>query len=91
MRAIAKSWISAALMCLAPTAHASDEFYGIVESMPPGFYGIWIVGGVQIEVTDATRIKEKDGPLAPGACAEVELEHGYVEEIESEDHRKCIR
>ena len=70
-------------------AHASEDFYGIIESRPDGKVGTWIVGGRAIEVTDKTELDEDHGPLRVGACVEVDMDDGVVEEIESESPQKC--
>lgn len=72
-------------------ALADDEFNGIIESRPDGKAGTWVVGGRSVEATERTRLDEKDGPLKVGVCAEVELEDGIVEEIDSEPLHKCGR
>lgn len=72
-------------------AVAEDDFYGIIESRPEGNVGTWIVGGHSIEVTELTEIDESYGPLKIGACAEVDIDDGKVEEIESEPAKKCDR
>ncbi|MCL6621237.1 MAG: DUF5666 domain-containing protein [Syntrophobacterales bacterium] len=41
------------------------DLSGRVEAVPPGGVGPWVVSGVPVEVTPATKIKLK-GPLAPG-------------------------
>jgi hypothetical protein len=71
------------------SSHADEEFYGIVESRPEGKIGTWVIGGRQVEVTEKTEIDEDDGHLAVGACAQVEYDGNFVEEIESEDKSKC--
>jgi hypothetical protein len=69
--------------------HADEDFYGIIEKIPEGKTGTWVIGDRQIAVTKETRLEEEHGPLAVGACAEVEYEGGVVEEIESEAKYKC--
>ena len=50
------------------------KFKGTVESFPntAGFVGDWRIGGRTIHVNNSTRIETEDGPVAPGAFAEVE-------------------
>ena len=72
-------------------AFADDDFDGIIESRPDGKAGTWVVGGRSVEATERTRLEERHGPLKVGGCAEVELERGVVEEIESEPPFKCGR
>ena len=70
-------------------AFAGDDFYGIIESRPDGKAGTWVVGGRSVNVTENTELDEDHGPLKVGACAEVEVDDGVVEEIESEPPKKC--
>ena len=71
------------------TSIADDDFDGFVESRPATKAGTWVIGGRSVKVTERTRLEEENGPLAVGACAEVELEDGVAEEIESEPPHKC--
>ncbi len=41
------------------------DLTGRLEAVPPGGVGPWVVSGVPVEVTPATKIKVK-GPLSPG-------------------------
>ena len=72
-------------------ALADDEFHGIIESRPDGKAGTWVVGGRSVEVTEHTDLDEDHGPLRVGACANIEMDQGVVEEIESEPTSKCAR
>jgi hypothetical protein len=72
-------------------AVADDDFYGIIESRPEGKVGTWIVGGRSVEVIERNDLDEDNGLLKIGACAEVDVDDGKVEEIESEPARKCGR
>ncbi len=47
------------------------KFYGTVQSMPAGLYGTWVVDGRTVNVTPATRIKQKYGPITVGSYVEV--------------------
>lgn len=80
-------WISA--MSAPGPVLADDEFKGIVERRPEGKAGTWLIGGREVAVTEKTKLDEDDGPLMPGACAEVEYKGGVVEEIESEEPSEC--
>jgi hypothetical protein len=82
-----------ALIALAAVqvAGAEDDFYGIIESHPEGNVGTWIIGGRSIEVIESTDLDEDNGPLKTGACAEVDIDDGIVEEIESEPAIRCGR
>jgi hypothetical protein len=71
------------------TGVADDDFHGIIENRPDVKAGTWVVGGRSVKVTDQTRLEEHNGPLSVGACAEVEVERGVAEEIESEPPYKC--
>lgn len=72
-------------------AVADDDFYGIVQSRPEGKVGTWMIGGRSFEVNHETELDEDDGPLRVGVCAEVDIDDGRVDEIESEPTRKCTR
>jgi hypothetical protein len=72
-----------------PVAMADDDFYGIVQSRPAGKVGTWVIGGRSFEATRDTDLDEDDGPLRVGACAEVYIDDGRVEEIETEPLRDC--
>ncbi len=77
------------LLSIGTVAVADQDFHGIIKSRPDGKVGTWVVGRHSVEVTEKTRLKERQGPLTVGACAEVEIHHGKVKEIESEPLRKC--
>jgi hypothetical protein len=84
------------LLCTASVAlllplssQAGDEFYGIIEKRPEGKVGSWMIGGKQVAATDKTKLEEEHGPLAVGACVEVEVEDEIVEEIESAKKEHC--
>lgn len=68
---------------------ADDEFYGIIESRPDGTVGTWNIGGRSIEATEDTDLDEDNGPLEIGACAEVDMDEGKVDEIETKPAEKC--
>lgn len=51
-----------------------DEAQGLVETLPDGLLGMWVVDGVSYEVTADTELVEKHGPFATGACVEVEYD-----------------
>lgn len=75
----------------AQIAVADDEFYGIIDSRPESKVGTWVVSGRSIEVTEDAELDEDNGPLRVGACVEVEIDDGQVEEIESESPKKCSK
>lgn len=82
-------FIASAVLLIPLSSHADDDFYGIIESIPEGKIGTWAIGGRQVVVTERTQLDEDHGPLAVGACAEIEYEGSLVEEIESEGTHKC--
>jgi hypothetical protein len=81
--------IASTVLWMPWSSHADEEFYGIIESRPESKIGTWVIGGRQVEVTEQTEIDEDDGPLAVGACVQVEYKGNITEEIESEDKTKC--
>ena len=70
---------------------AEEEFHGVIESRPKTAIGTWVVSGRKLEVTKKTELEEKHGPLVVGACVEVEIEDGLVEEIETKKKEKCSK
>ena len=74
---------------LASTAVAGEEFYGVIESLPNNKAGSWVVGGRSFDVTEKTELDEDHGPFIVGACVDIEIDDGMVEEIESEPLNKC--
>jgi hypothetical protein len=81
--------ISALMFVLPMTGHADDDFYGKVESRPDDKVGTWVIDGRNLDVTSATRLKEKISPLVAGTCVEVEIDEGIVQEIETVKMSKC--
>lgn len=79
----------AILLAMPMTGLADDEFYGKVETRPDGKTGSWVINGRTLEVTAETELEEGAGPLVPGACVEVEIDEGIVEEIETVKMSKC--
>ena len=69
------------------------KFTGIVQSMPSGLIGDWVIGGVSFRTTASSEIEAKDGPFVVGACVEVEFATGsipfIVDKLETEDGHKC--
>ena len=74
-----------------PDAFADEDFYGVIESRPEGKVGTWIVGGRSVEVTESVELDTDRGPLIVGACVEVDIDGGVVEEIETERPEKCAK
>ena len=48
------------------------EITGLIESVPNGLIGSWMVAGNTIEVTESTELETDDGPFVAGACVEAE-------------------
>jgi hypothetical protein len=82
-------WMSVLMLGLPIASHADDEFYGKIESRPDGKTGSWVINGRTLEVTAETELEEGAGPMVAGACAEVEIDEGIVEEIETVKMSKC--
>lgn len=80
---------------LAPaTLQAKDDadrtrFYGLVEAMPEGMHGTWIIGGQEVTTHPRTEFDQTQGPLQIGACAKVDIRGGMVHEIDSEPPSDC--
>jgi hypothetical protein len=89
------SWFKALLasFCLlgSTLALADEEFYGVIEQRPQTNLGMWVIAGQQIEVTKKTELESEHGPLAVGACVEVEHDKNVATEIESEKPEKCSK
>lgn len=81
--------LSALMLALPITGHADDDFYGKIESRPDGKVGQWLIGGKAVNATAETELDEDNGVHNVGACVEVEIDDGVVEEIETENMRKC--
>ncbi len=65
------------------------RFYGLVEKMPPGFHGTWMVSGREITTNPRTEFDQREGPLRIGACVKVDIRSGNVHEIDSEPLSNC--
>lgn len=65
------------------------EYTGILEHRPDGKDGMWVIDGKSFSVTDEVDLDEDHGPIAAGACVELEMDDGEVKEIESQDMNKC--
>lgn len=81
--------ISAFALVLPSIGQADDSFHGKVDARPADKVGEWVIDGRKLDVTSAAKLEEEAGPLVAGACVEVEIEDGIVEEIESVDMDKC--
>jgi hypothetical protein len=86
-----KCLVAASCLIGSTAVLADEEFYGVIEQRPQNNLGIWVISGQQIEVTKKTELESDHGPLAVGACVEVEHEKGVAEEIESVKPGKCSK
>jgi len=74
------------------SASCSDnevEYYGILDHRPEGKDGMWVIDGKSFSVTDEVELDEDHGPIAVGACVELEMDEDDVKEIESAEMHKC--
>ena len=65
----------ATTLCASDNDHYREkrgEFYGTIEQLPDGLYGVWVVDGRQISVTPSTKIEQEYGRVSIGAAVEVE-------------------
>jgi hypothetical protein len=60
-------FIASAVLLMPLSSHADDDFYGIIESIPEGKIGTWVIGGRQIVVTERTQLDEDHDPLGVAA------------------------
>jgi hypothetical protein len=66
----------AVLLTTASAVQAKKGFSGVVEALPPGaLVGDWVVSGVPVLVTPATKLKFKRWPPYLGAWVEVKGYH----------------
>ena len=65
------------------------EYTGILDHRPEGKDGMWVIDGKSFSVTDEVELDEDHGPIAVGACVELEMEEGDVKEIETAEMDKC--
>ena len=79
------------VMSFVQVAIADENIYGIIESRPDGKVGTWVIGGRSFEVTERTKLDKDDGPLKVGSCAQVEIDDGKVDEVESEPLNRCSK
>lgn len=89
-------FLLSAVLTTAGTVAARDDdrrdrirFYGLVEMMPEGLHGVWIIGGQQVMTSPGTEFDQLDGPLMVGGCAKVDIRDGFVHEIDSEPLQDC--
>ncbi|MDP1540228.1 MAG: hypothetical protein Q8L72_06200 [Moraxellaceae bacterium] len=84
--------MAALVIALSTPVMADDDFYGMIESRPDGKAGTWVIGGRSFDVPANVKLDEDHGPLKVGVCAEVDIDDGVVEEIESKrDNSRCQR
>ncbi len=74
-----------------PLGHATEEFFGIIESRPKTDVGTWTIGGRKVDVTNDTLLEEDNGPFVVGACVEFEVDGNIVLEGSTEPKRECQR
>ena len=65
------------------------EYTGILDHRPEGKDGMWVIDGKSFSVTDEVELDEDHGPIAAGACVELEMDEGDVKEIETAEMDKC--
>jgi len=66
----------------------------MIETIPDGKLGTWLISGTEFTVTESTELEEEDDiSFAPGVCVEVEYyimdSTNVAKEIESEDSYHC--
>lgn len=63
------------------------EFKGIINQLPAGNIGTWVVGGNRYTVDAGTRIDPQRNRFAPGVCVEMEVRvaDGYVLSVKTDD------
>jgi hypothetical protein len=65
--------ILAVLLATVGAAQAKKGFYGVVEVLPPGgLVGEWVISGVPVLATPATKLKFTHWPPFVGAWVKVE-------------------
>lgn len=84
-------WVGPVLVIglFSANALAFDDFNGLIESRPDDGMGAWVIGGRTIYATERTKLDNHDGPLEVGACVEVDINNGWVTEIERDAEWKC--
>ncbi|NOZ05885.1 MAG: hypothetical protein GXP41_05975 [Chloroflexi bacterium] len=61
---------------LASADHGEQELRGVVQTIPAGRIGMWVVSNQNVQVTTATRIKEEHGAITVGTQVKVK---GYAQ------------
>lgn len=51
---------------------ATNFAYGLIETLPPNWYGTWLVSGVAYQVNPGTELDQEEGPFALAGCVKVE-------------------
>jgi hypothetical protein len=90
--AIALAVLLVPALAVAKRGRSEDDrtrFMGRITAVPEGRVGAWVIGGRTFQSDRSTELDERDGPLAVGACAEVDLRGGRVHEIDSEPSSHC--
>lgn len=67
----------------------TDDFYGIVQRRPQGKRGMWMVGNYKFRVSRDVELDADYAPIQTGACVQVDIDDGRVEEIETKPMYKC--
>lgn len=64
------------------------EAYGTITTIPTGYVGTWVIGGVSYTATATTYFEQDDGLFAIGGCAEVKYNPTDLTtyKIETDDH-----
>ena len=73
----------------AACADKEVEYTGVLDHRPEGKDGMWVIDGKSFSVTNEVELDEDHGPIAVGACVELEMDEGDVKEIESAEMDKC--
>jgi hypothetical protein len=77
-----------------PTSTPDElEAYGLVETMPDGLVGDWVISGVAYSASAATEFKSEHGPFAVGVCVKVHASGAAapftLREIETKQAFRC--
>ena len=79
--------------CAGGSAAPEIKFYGLIESVPPGNVGTWLIGGQTFLSDASTQLGQENGLFAPGVCAEVAYyasgSSNVATEIKTEDPYHC--
>ena len=70
-RTIAMSFLVVAIAFGFDDDGKETDFKGLVQSLPTGLIGDWMVSGTTVHVSASTQVRQDDGPAVTGACVEV--------------------